>query len=151
MKNPDVEVKNITKNDVPQIVKLGLATKELHLEDNAPAYYSEGDLKRFIGSKNDIYLVAKFENKIAGYLLATFNPFLKEAYLIDVVVKSEYRKKGVATSLMKEAFLLLNKRKCNWIWALVKENNERMFKVLKKKGFSKGAKFNVFYKVAPFK
>lgn len=145
-----IVVKNIQESDVAEIVKLGLSTKELHLQEEMAIYYDEDEIKSFIKSPDHIYLVAKVDGKIAGYRLAIFNPFLLEAYLMDLVVKPEFRGIGVANTLYERTFEILREKKCEWAWTLVKEDNERMMKILPKKGFVKGSKFQVFYKVKPF-
>lgn len=145
-----IKVENIHADDVAEIIKLGLSTKELHLQEKKAIYYDEDEIKSFIKSPNHIYLVAKVGGKIAGYRLAIFNPFLLEAYLMDLVVKPEFRGTGVANALYAKTFEILQKKKCEWAWTLVKEGNERMMEILPKKGFVKGSKFQLFYKIKPF-
>lgn len=146
----NIVIQNITKEDVPEIVALGLSTKELQLQNDGFYYYSEEMVESFITSPNDIYLVAKIDGQIAGYRLATFNPYLKEAYLIDMVVKPEYRGLGVASRLYDKTFEILNKKGCTWAWVLAREDNPRIMAILEKKGFTKGVNFTFFYKVGPF-
>jgi ribosomal protein S18 acetylase RimI-like enzyme len=67
-----------------------------------------------------------------------------------MVVKPEYRNHGVATKLYKKTFELLNEKGCFWAWTLVKEGNERIAEVLTQKGFTKGNRFNAYFKSAPF-
>lgn len=145
-----VTVESMTASEVSDVIALGLSTKELHLQDDAPAYYDEEDLVRFVESPHDIALIAKVNGVFAGYRLATFNEYLREAYLIDTVVKEEFRGQGVASALYKRTFELLNEKKCKWAWVLVKEGNKPIVEVLTKKGFSRGSDFTAFYKVAPF-
>ena len=90
-----IEVQKLSKEDIPEVVSLGLSTQELHMQDETPIYYTKEDLERFIQSSNDIALVAKVDGNFAGYRLATFNPYLREAYLIDTVVKCKYALKCV--------------------------------------------------------
>ncbi len=149
MTSPIITIDTIKEEDLDEIVKLGGATPEV-LEDDDSPYYSKKELSSFIKSPDDIYLVAKIEGKIAGYRLATFNRYLKEAYLIDLVVKRQYRGLGVASKLYKKTFEILNKKDCTWIWVLVKDTNTRMMEILKKKGFTKGDGFSYFYKLPPY-
>lgn len=143
-------IETIRKEDIPEIIALGLATPELHIESDEAAYYSADMLESFITSPNDIFLAAKIDNKLAGYFLGTYNPFLKEAYLIDLVVKPEFRNMKVASVLLSTCFTMLREKGCLWAWCLVHEDNEAMMQILQKKGFAKGRKFNFFYKVNPF-
>lgn len=145
-----VTIEKMLPTDAKEVVSLGLSTPELHLQNEEPIYYQEEDIKNLTQSPNDIALIAKVDGKFAGYRIATFNPYLRECYLIDTVVKKEYRGMGVATALYKETFKILNEKNCKWAWVLVKKGNTRMEDILKKKGFEKGTLFTVFYKVAPF-
>lgn len=146
----EIVIENIREEDLKEIVALGLSTPELHVQPDHPEYYQVSTLKEFIKSPDDIHLVARINGKLAGYRLATFNKYLKEAYLIDMVVKPEYRGQGVASKLYEKTFALLNEKGCVWAWALVKEDNTRMLEVIKKKGFEHGSKFVFCYKVRPF-
>lgn len=151
-KEDQIIISSIEDSDLDEIVDLGLNTPELHVqEEGKTAYYYPKDiLASFIKSTNDIHLVAKINGKIAGYRLGTYNPYLKEAYLIDMVVKPEYRNRGVANALYKETFRLLDEKGCEWAWALVKPTNKPMAQILTKKGFKKGTEFNFFHKTGPF-
>ena len=142
----EIIIQNISREDVDEIIRLGLSTPELHVQSEKPMYYSKEALASFITSPTDIHLVAKVNNKIAGYRLATFNPYLKEAYLLDMVVKPEFRRKGIASELYKKTFEILEAKGCQWMWTLVKEDNTLMQQILKKKGFQKGSKFYFYHK-----
>lgn len=148
-KNPKVVIQNIQPEDIDEIIEFGLNTPELHI-DKDPEYYSKEMLNSFIQSHDDIHLCAKVEGKLAGYRLATYNKYLKEAYLIDMVVSPEFRGQGIASALYEKTFEILNNNGCEWAWVLTKENNERIQKILEKKGFNRGLSFRLYYKVAPF-
>jgi len=139
-------IEDIKQTDVSEIVKLGLSTPEVQVQDDQPEYYSEETLKKFIKSPDDIYLVARIDGRIAGYRLATYNKYLNEAYLIDLVVKREFRKMGVAQALYKKTFHILRQKKCNWVWVLAKEDNIPIQRLLLKQGFKKGAAFRLYHR-----
>lgn len=142
---PEITIGNITAEDIDEIIQLGKSTPELHINDD-PEYYSKEMLLSFIQSPNDIYLIAKADGKLAGYFLGTYNPYLKEAYFIDIVVKSDYRGQGIASAFYKKAFEMLKEKGCVWAWTLVHEDNENMKQVVQKKGFIPGKKFQFFYR-----
>lgn len=144
--NLTIDIENITSDDLDEIVKLGKKTPELQEQDNETHYYTQRELENFIKSPNDIYLVAKINGKIAGYRLATYNQYLNEAYLLDLVVVPKYRKLGVARKLYERTFEILKEKGCDWVWSLVKEDNELMKVVMEKQGFNKGARFYFYSK-----
>lgn len=145
-----VSVSNITPAHIRSVVTLGLHTKELRVSNDGPVYYQPSQLKSFIKSRRDIHLVAKVDNHFAGYLLAVFNPHLKESYLIDVAVKKQYRHQGIGQALYQELYRQLDRRHCDWVWALVQEDNHPMIKFMRKHGFHRGKKFQFYYKIKPF-
>lgn len=151
MREDEIIISNIEESDLEEIVVLGLTTPELHVQEDGQTayYYTKETLSAFIKSTNDIHLVAKINGEIAGYRLAAYNPHLKEAYLIDMVVAPKHRNKGVASALYDETFKQLDARGCVWAWALVKPTNEVTGEILVKKGFTKGTAFNFYYKEAP--
>lgn len=146
----NIVIENITDRDIDEIIEIGLTTPELQMRADDPAYYSSKRLKKFIQSPHDIYLVAKIDGKIAGYRLATFNPYLKEAYLVDLVVKPQYRQMGVASKLYEKTFQILQEKNCFWAWTLVKRGNTKNAAILKKRGFKAGNQFRIYIKNAPF-
>ncbi len=148
MFSDDIKISDLTEDDIEEVRAIGMSTPELHIESGSTDYYAVETLRRFIKSPHDIYLSAKTGSDLAGYLLATFNPYLKEAYIIDLVVKPEYRNRGVATLLIDKCVNRLKEKECSWMWLLVQEGNERMYAFSKKKGFIKGRKFTFYYKVA---
>ena len=146
----EITIANIQEQDIPEIYALGLSTPEVQVVTGEPDYYPEEMLKSLITSPHDIYLAAKCDGKLAGYILGSYNPYLKEAYLIDLVVKTEYRGNGIATLFFNKINETLKEKGCIWVWSLVHEDNEKMMKILEKKGFTKGRDFTFFYKVRPF-
>lgn len=149
MRENKIVVENIKQADLPEIVKLAMVTKELHLQDGKPAYYSVKELKSFIKSRSDIHLAAKVGQKLAGYRLATYNRHLREAYLMDLVVKPEFRGMGVASALYQKTFKLLNHWGCQLTWVLTHEDNKLIQQVLQNFGFTKGIAMRVFFKNSP--
>jgi ribosomal protein S18 acetylase RimI-like enzyme len=141
-----IQITQITEQYVSEIRTLGLSTVELHVNEGEPEYYSEAALRSFIKSPNDIYLAALAGEILAGYFLVTYNPYLKEAYLIDMVVKPEFRGQGVANRFFHTAIEQLKAKGCTWTWALVHEDNAKMMEIMEKKGFVKGKKFVFFHK-----
>lgn len=141
-----VLVENIKQSDIEEIVQLGLSTKELWVEKDKPEYYKASTLRRFINSKADIHLAARANGNLVGYLFCIFNIYLREAYLVDLVVKKSYRGKGVGSQLVAEMMRRLKKKRVSWIWTLVNEDNKRMMKFISRKGLKQGRKFYFYYK-----
>jgi ribosomal protein S18 acetylase RimI-like enzyme len=96
--------------------------------------------KEFIKTINDKkrYLLVIRENKeILGYLTATLfvNNYGKFAYIDDVFIIKEQRKRGLATRLIKEFSNILRKRGINSLRLGVNIKNKNALKLYKKLEF----------------
>lgn len=146
----NIQITNLTANDAPEVRELGLATEELHIDNGTPEYYTVEMLRDFFSSPTDIYLAARVDDMLAGYFLINFNPYLKEAYLVDLVIKPQFRGMEIATLFFNKVFQLLKERDCIWAWALVHQDNKKMMEIFEKKGFYKGREFTFYFKDEPF-
>lgn len=88
-------------------------------------------------NKNRIILVSEQANKINGYLVGTFlmHAFQKIGYIDDLFVKKEFRRKRVATSLIKEFMKIAEKRNLKRIRLGVAVKNKNAIKLYQKLGF----------------
>lgn len=94
--------------------------------------------------KDDSFLfTAKDDEEIIGYI--GLNVVLDEGYLLNVAVKKEYRKKGVATKLFDELFNLAEIKKLSFITLEVRESNSSAIKLYEKLGFDKIATRKDYY------
>src|SRR5690348_13073147 len=77
----------------------------------------EEDLRDMISSPNMSLLVAKHENKIIGIitLIVYRIPYVRKAYLDDLVVDEAYRGQGIGTQLMEKALLLAKEKGASYI------------------------------------
>ncbi len=141
----EIKIERLNQTDLDEVLELALATPELWDTDE-PGYFEKEDLARLLDSPHDICLKATVDGKFVGYRLATYHPFLKGAYLMDVAVKSEYRGQGIASALYEETERLLKEKGCLWAWALVYEKNAGMMKFIEKKGYHQGRKWFTYYK-----
>lgn len=145
-----ISINKTTLTDIPDIITLGKATPELHITENSHIYYSADELASLITSPHDIYLTAKIDGQFAGYQIGSFNHYLKEAYLIDLSVKPEFRQQGVGKALMQATLSQLDQQGCGWIWCLVHEHNQYIIKLMDNWNFTQGRKFYFYYKSPPY-
>lgn len=140
----------MSKEDVSEVVKIGLCTKQLQVDDEKDMYYEPKTLLKAIESPSEICLVAKDGDTIAGFFLAHLNLVFSEVYISDVALKPEYRGQGVGTMLMDEARIILKRKNIDWSWALAQQENTAMHKFMEKQGFIRGKLFYFFYKPSGF-
>jgi ribosomal protein S18 acetylase RimI-like enzyme len=87
--------------------------------------------------------VAEDKGKIVGFLTAELWKYDKYSFILDVYVKPEHRKNGVASALMKEHEKICKKAGIKTLLVSVLTNNAKMQKFLAKRKFEKGTK--VYY------
>lgn len=95
------------------------------------------EFKEALSSKNHLILVVEENKELIGYIHGMYytNPYSKWGYIEDVFVLREFRRKGIASRLIKEFIRILKKRRYNKIRLSVNIDNTRAIKVYKKLGF----------------
>ena len=98
------------------------------ITNDAVDAYDKDALRDYINSKNSL-LLAAFENDLpVGLLLGTFiNKPYKNAnflYIDEVDTHGDYRKKGIAKALMREAIKIAKERGACEIWLGTEPDNE---------------------------
>lgn len=72
-------------------------------------------------------------SRIAGYLCA--NLILNEGHILNLAVRSEFRRRGVASWLMRETCTELKKKGCRVLYLEVRSSNAPAKKFYEKLGF----------------
>ncbi len=87
--------------------------------------------KKFISQKNNISIIACLKKKAVGYASINFNISIRggiRAYIEDVVVEKEYRKKGIGKSLINILLKYAKKKSCYKIVLDSKKKNINFYK-----------------------
>ena len=100
----------------------------------------EEELKNMLAT----YLVAKFENKIIGFIGMWF--VMDECHITTIAVKKDFRRNGVATSLIKEMLKLCKEHKTSYIMLEVRKNNIEAIKLYSKFDFKEEVVRKNYYK-----
>jgi ribosomal protein S18 acetylase RimI-like enzyme len=96
--------------------------------------------KKFLSQKNNISIVACLNKQPVGYASINFNISIRggiRAYIEDLVVKKEYRKKGIGKSLINILFKFAKKKGSYKIVLETKKKNINFYR-------SCGYKLNAF-------
>lgn len=105
-------------------------------------------LRKLIKNKNNLFLVAQVDNKIAGYLLARVReraPFLqKVGDISETYIDPKYSRKGIGSSLTKIAFDWVKKNRFNWITVSTHSLDKEAIYFWESKGFKE---FNKDFKI----
>ena len=91
------------------------------------------------------YLVAEDEQEqVTGY--AGLQVVLDEGYITNVAVFPQYRKKGIATALIKRVFELAQEKKLAFVSLEVRLSNSAAIALYKKAGFKEEGRRKGFYR-----
>lgn len=90
-------------------------------------------LKEELISQNTVYLVAKIDDEIVGF--SGIKIIVDEADLMNIVVKKEHRKKGVASSLLNRLILIAKEKNLKSINLEVNAKNFSAINLYKKFDF----------------
>jgi len=99
-----------------------------------------------VDKKGDLVLVAEDKEQIVGFLIAEIWRKKRNSFLLDLFVKPEYRKHGVATELRKEHEKICKGLGITDMNCLVLTTNKRMQKHVEDHGFKRGNKFYFYEK-----
>ncbi len=100
-------------------------------------------IKEELYNENSHFLVSLWDNCVAGYI--GVQEICGEAYITNIAVLPEYRRKGIAEKLLSAAVDGAIKRKCEFISLEVRESNFPAIHLYEKIGFILEGKRKDFY------
>ena len=94
--------------------------------------------REFTGSKNKLLFVVEEKKQLIGYLAGSFtiNSYLKLGNIDFIFISKDFRKKGIAKSLVKEFTKFLKSKKVEKIRLSVNIDNKKVMNFYKKLGFN---------------
>ena len=95
-------------------------------------------------TKGTKFFVAEKDSKLLGYV--GISCILDEGYITNIAVYPEYRKKGVATALLKRIFELAGELNLSFVSLEVRESNFAAISLYEKMGFKKEGVRKNFYR-----
>lgn len=121
-------IKKISENDIPNII---------NIIDNIFPYtdFNEESILKKIRSKNFLLLKIVEKNFLKGFCEVEFFFKKKEARLNAIFVVDSFRKKGIATFLLKKIIIDVKKKDLENFFLLVKKDNFVAKKLYSKVGF----------------
>jgi len=132
----EVNIRRFTKNDATEVYNLLECAEEVHV---GGLTYSEKAVQGWESIRShDIILVGEVEGKIVGFVASKLNdPEPDSAYIDLIVVKPEYRGKGIGKKLLEQCILSLKKRGVFFVHLHVRTGFPRTVNFWKKNGFEK--------------
>ena len=105
--------------------------------------WSRQSLENELNDETSLFLVAKEENEVIGYI--GMSVVIDEGYIFNVAVCEKYRKKGVATALINELVTYGKKNNFSFITLEVRESNLPAISLYSKFGFIKVGERKDYY------
>lgn len=105
--------------------------------------WSKQSLEEELNNETSLFLVAKEENEVIGYIGMSI--VIDEGYIFNVAVREKYRNKGVATALINELVIYGKKNNFSFITLEVRESNLPAISLYSKFGFIKAGERKDYY------
>jgi len=112
-----------------------------------PENYSYAFFHSVLKAYPRTFLVAEVDSKIAGYIMCRVERILsklerfrikKAGHIISIAVLPEYRRRGIASTLLRKAMTILKEEYgCDEIFLEVRVTNSQAIALYKKLGFDK--------------
>jgi ribosomal protein S18 acetylase RimI-like enzyme len=134
-----ITIRRARLNDINSIYALAIRTKEF-VASNKTRHFERDELKEWIRMRNAIVLVAETDNRIVGFL---FGMIISKHWLMfdSITVIPSFRGKGIAKTLLKQLYSILQQRGVDYIQGLVNVTKRETRNFWKYQGFSEGKNF----------
>ncbi len=120
-----IYIREIYPDDIPEII--GIERLSFSTPWSESSFYSE------IYNKYSIARVAELNGIIAGYISARH--IADECHLLNMAVRPDYRRYGIATMLLKNIIEKLRDSGCRFFFLEVRESNYAARRLYEKFGF----------------
>ena len=114
------------------------------LETDFDDFWNYNIFKNELENKNSKYLIAKIDNEIVGFVGITI--ILDTADITNIVVKKNYRSKGISKILLENIITLAKSNNCSKINLEVNETNIIAINLYKKYDFKQVGMRKNYYK-----
>jgi len=122
----EIVIDDMKVEDLPEIV--GIENASFKTPWSETLFYNE------ICKTVAVSRVARIDGKVVGYLCA--NVILDEGHILNLAVHPEFRRCGIASSLIKEIIDIMRDRDCRSVFLEVRISNEQARIMYEKFGFT---------------
>ena len=105
--------------------------------------WSKQSLEEELNNETSLFLVAKEENEVIGYIGMSI--VIDEGYIFNVAVSAKHRKKGIGSALIQELVTYGKKNNFSFLTLEVRESNENARSLYSKFGFIKVGERKNYY------
>lgn len=114
--------------DIPEVMRIE--------GDSFRERYPRGIFLTFLDRNPDTFLVAEYNGKVIGYVMAYLRPDL-EGHIMSIAVDPAYRGNGIGSALLTEAIERLIKKGARYIGLEVRVSNQGAIRLYQRFGFKK--------------
>lgn len=130
-----------TDDEIKYVIALAAQSGEIRTGNEGPMFWGELTLGRWRDSDLGVLIVARINDHVVGFGLASYNPLTHDGYLNALVIDPGNRLQGIAGTILAEIERMLIARGCNHIFALVKPSNRATLALVDSLGYSQGYRF----------
>jgi len=135
------KIRKAKKEDLKSFIKLrkeyiNIINKENKINEKIEDNKIIREFKSFF-ENNKIILLVEIDSTLVGFISGTIfkNVWRKGGYIDDIYIDKKFRRKGIATQLIKEFLNTLIKRKIKTCQLGVSKNNKKAINLYKKINF----------------
>ncbi len=138
---PKLKIGYLKENEVEKLSNLakGIISKVPYYSKEAKKQeikgFSAEHLRQKIGDKNNLYILAKENHNIVGFCYGYFEA--GTFWLEWIGVDKEFRRKGIATNMIRFAANKLKRRGIHKVWNDSRTSNKEAVGMFKKLGFKR--------------
>lgn len=136
-----IKIREMNISDIPQVIKIGIATPEFQVDSKFKGFWSKKQLENWCKSKKDVLLVAKKGKEVIGFVFFAHHIPTGKVTFENGWVKKEFRGEGLIEELTKNGIGLLKGKGAIYICGLAKKDNIPSIKFLERTKFIKGFDF----------
>jgi ribosomal-protein-alanine acetyltransferase len=128
--NPDTLIEHVSLDDLNDVMAI---------EDTCfgPDAFSRRQISYLITRSKGIFLVAKHNNQVAGYVSLVTNRRHNTGRIYSIAVFPQYRGNGIGEALLEKSVAYARDTTLKAIFLEVRTDNDAAISLYKKKGFTK--------------
>lgn len=141
-----MKIRRAKSSEWNKFYKILNKTPELQVNVKEETYSKNWVKKVITDKKHNLFLVIEENNQIVGFLIAYYLLSVKHLFLIDLYIRPNYRRKGIASSLISECEKIAKKLGLKYSFGNVLVNNKKMQVLMEKFEYNQGGKWYFYGK-----
>ncbi len=141
-----IEIRNGQTSDLEELYFLLNNGKENRDFDEGEEYPKKWIKNLILHKKENMVIIAYEDKELVGFLIAHLLKGIRDSILNNIYVKPKYRKKGIASLLLKNYESNAKKRGMKFSAAMSQTENKKIRNFNEKHNYKRGHKFYFYYK-----